>query len=213
MNVKMEALEKWVKDFFEHDASGHDWAHTDRVRNHAVAIAKKEGADDDLVEKAALLHDIPDSKFHATEEAGMRYLKEGMSDLGFSPDEITAIQGLIRTVSFKGGQNDAPDTLEGKIVQDADRIDAIGAIGIARCFMFAGNKGDVMHDPELSPRTSLTEASYRKERNTAVNHFYEKLLKLKDLMHTDTSKRIAEERHAFMERYLDQFFDEWNSLK
>lgn len=213
MSVKMEALEKWVKDYFEYDASGHDWAHTNRVRNRAVAIAKAEGADLDLVEKAALLHDLADAKFHKSEEAGWDYLKTGMTDLGFDQEDIDAITEVIRTVSFKGGQNEPPKTLEGKIVQDADRIDAIGAIGIARCFMFAGNKGDVMHDPGLPPRTSLTEQSYREERNTAINHFYEKLLTLKDTMHTDASKRIAEERHAFMERYLDQFFDEWNSLK
>lgn len=213
MYVQMEALEKWVKDFFEHDASGHDWAHTDRVRHHAVAIAKEEGANRHLVEQAALLHDLPDAKFHASEEEGWRYLKRGMSDLGFTPEEINKITGVIKTVSFKGGHNDLPDTLEGKIVQDADRIDAIGAIGIARCFMFAGNKGDLMYDPSVPPRTTLTEASYREERNTAVNHFYEKLLTLKDMMHTDASKRIANERHTFMEDYLKQFFDEWNSIK
>ncbi|AOM83044.1 HD domain-containing protein [Salisediminibacterium beveridgei] len=213
MKQRIAAAEAWVKDFFVNDSTGHDWPHTDRVRKQAVHIAEKEGGDLELTELAALIHDVADDKFHETETEAIHYVHSGLEEFGFSNKEIRDVLNVVSTVSFKGGNNHPPQSLEGRIVQDADRLDAIGAIGIARCFMFAGNKGDKMYDPDILPRDQMTKEEYRCSGNTAINHFHEKLLKLKDMMHTDTARRIAAERHRFMESYLQQFYNEWESLK
>lgn len=213
MEQRIADAEAWVKDFFVNDSTGHDWSHTDRVRKQAVQIAEKEGGNIELTELAALVHDVADEKFHQTEADAKHYVQAGLEQLGFTNQMIQDVMNVVSTVSFKGGNNHPPLSIEGKIVQDADRLDAIGAIGIARCFMFAGNKGDKMYDPDIPPRDKMTKKEYRKHGNTAINHFYEKLLKLQNMMHTNTAKKIAAERHEFMESYLQQFYDEWQSLK
>lgn len=213
MTKRLVDTEAWVKDFFVNDSTGHDWPHTDRVRKHAIYLAKREGGDAELTEVAALVHDVADDKFHKSEELAVNYVGAGLQKLGYNQKEIKAIMEVVATVSFRGGNNKPPESLEGKIVQDADRIDAIGAIGIARCFMFAGNKGDKMYDPEILPRDQMSKTEYREKNTTAINHFHEKLLKLKDMMNTETGKYIAHERHQFMVSYLEQFDQEWHSKK
>lgn len=208
--VKAEA---WVRELFDGDATGHDWFHTDRVRKNAKAIAKKEGADVSVCELASLLHDAGDDKFHDSEMSGRTFVYSWLSKEKASTDVIDRVMAIIDTVSFKGGNNRQPDTLEGKVVQDADRLEALGAIGIARCFMYAGNKGDAMHLPHENPRGKMTKEDYRHGTSTAINHFYEKLLTLSAQMKTETGSRLAKSRHEFLEGYLQQFFQEWEGEK
>lgn len=194
------------------DSTGHDWWHTERVYKVAKHIAREEKADIFIVEIAALLHDIADWKFHegnleaGPEAAGSFLLKEGLD-----PGRTGKITNIIRGISFKGNnvENNELD-LEGKVVQDADRIDAIGAIGIARAFAYGGYKGNQIYIPDLNPAIHNTFEEYKNSNTTTINHFYEKLLLLKDLMNTRTAKRIAEERHSFMQTYLEKFYSEWN---
>ena len=202
--------ETWVREKLAHDHSGHDWEHIRRVRDNALYIARQEGGDVLVIELAALLHDVVDDKVVEDVEAAYRELGEWLDAQGIALAVTEQIIHIISTMSFKGGNRPPMSTLEGKIVQDADRLDAIGAIGIARTFMYAGAKGHAMYDEGLSVRETMTEHEYRKGKSTAVHHFYEKLLKLKDLMNTDTAKRLAEERHEYMERFLQQFMKEWN---
>jgi uncharacterized protein len=193
------------------DSSGHDWWHIHRVAETSKVIAAVERADIVVCELAALLHDIADEKIAGSKEKGMQKVSEWLN-VQRAPEDVCAhVLEIIATMSFNGGQNPPMRTLEGKVVQDADRLDAMGAIGIARTFAYAGSRGHLMHHPDIAPRTSLTKESYRSEKNTAINHFYEKLLKLKDRMNTDYARILAEERHRFMERYLEQFFAEWNA--
>ncbi|UTR14933.1 HD domain-containing protein [Salipaludibacillus sp. LMS25] len=215
MEVKELILnaENWVKQLFADDTTGHDFYHTDRVRKVARTIAKKEEADADLCELAALLHDAGDEKFHPSEEAGKLLVKNWLEDQQVSIATIGDLLAIIETVSYKGGNNRPPASLEAKVVQDADRLDAIGAIGIARCFMFAGYKGEPMYLPELKPRDTMTNEAYRQERSSAINHFYEKLLKLSALMTTETGKQLARERHHFLETFLYEFFEEWEGRR
>ncbi|MCE7792364.1 HD domain-containing protein [Salipaludibacillus sp. CUR1] len=205
--------EAWVKQLFSEDSTGHDWYHTDRVRHLAKVIAEKEGADSQFCELAALLHDAGDDKFHSDEESGRLFVEQWLKGQNVQKTDREEIMGVIDTVSFKGGNNKAPETLEGEVVQDADRLDALGAIGIARCFMFAGNRGDAMHIPGERARDQMTKEEYRDERSTAVNHFYEKLLKLSSQMKTDTGKELAKARHLYMEDFLNQFYSEWEGKK
>ncbi|PYZ98166.1 phosphohydrolase [Alteribacter lacisalsi] len=209
--VFVDRAEKLARSFFEGDATGHDWYHTHRVRNTAVSLAEKEDADLFVCEMAALLHDVADDKFYDEPERGMQFVQSWLEKENVP--KAAQIIKAIETVSFKGGTNRAPDTIEGRVVQDADRLDAIGATGIARCFMYAGAHQDPMHVPELPPRTNMTEKDYRTGKSTAINHFYEKLLTLKERMQTVTGKRMAQERHAFLETFLDTFADEWNGKK
>ncbi|SDN32037.1 HD domain-containing protein [Alkalicoccus daliensis] len=204
-----EKAEIFAKDFFSSDTTGHDWFHTDRVRNQAVAIAEEEGASIEKCEIAALLHDIADAKFHESEKAGKEYLKNWLAHQKMSSEEINDILLIISTVSFKGGNNTSPATLEAEIVHDADRLDAIGAIGIARCFMFAGNKNHDMHRPGRASRENMSIEEYRDDNSSAVDHFYEKLLKLKGLMLTASGKKRAELRHNRLVNFLDDFYSEW----
>lgn len=206
----VENAEKLVKKTFANDATGHDWYHTDRVRKNALYICEKEGGDPFICELAALLHDVVDEKFNENEEKAMEGLKVWLKGEGVTENETGEVISCIETVSFKGGNNREPSTLNGRIVQDADRLDAIGAIGVARCFMYAGAKGDAMYLPDTAPREEMTKEQYR-EKGSAINHFYEKLFKLKALMKTGTGRKLAEERHQFMEAFVDQFLQEWNS--
>lgn len=201
---------QYVKHELGEDASGHDWWHIYRVWNMAKFLAEKEDATIFICELAALLHDIADEKLNESEEAGLQKVSKWLADQEIETDIEQAVMEIISTMSFKGGNRPSMSTLEGKVVQDADRLDAIGAIGVARTFAYAGAHGDLIYDPTIPPRTKISKEQYRNEKSTAVNHFYEKLLKLTDLMNTAEAKRIAEERHRFMERFLEQFDLEWN---
>ena len=193
---------------------GHDWFHIQRVYNNAKLIAKGENADLFIVELGALLHDIADYKFHNGDESkGPKIAAEFLKTQEVSEEETAHVIKIIENVSFKGG-NEAQtfNSIELQIVQDADRLDAIGAIGIARTFNYGGFKGRALHDPEIKPNLKMTKEEYKSSTAPTINHFYEKLLLLKDLMNTETGLKIAEERHRFMEQYLEQFYKEWDGL-
>ncbi|WP_059171544.1 HD domain-containing protein [Bacillus sp. FJAT-27445] len=194
-----------------HDATGHDWHHVDRVRNNALQIAKRECAGNlDIIEMAALLHDIPDEKLNESAEAGRKKLDCFLESLGLDGTDKQKINEIVYSISFKGGQSRELPSIEAKIVQDADRLDAIGAIGIARVFAFGGKKGQPIYAPELGIRETMTLEEYRNGKSSSINHFYEKLLKLKDLLNTDSARNMAEERQLFMESFLEQFYREWD---
>ena len=194
---------------------GHDWFHIERVWKNAMLIAKEEECDMELVQLAALLHDIADSKFHGgDEEIGPKTAANWLRSHNYPQDRIVRITSIIRAISFKGGANVHEDnSIEFHIVQDADRLDAIGAIGIARTFNYGGFKNRAIYDPAIAPNLNMTKEEYKKSTAPTINHFYEKLLLLKDLMNTESGKRIAEQRHGFMEAYLDQFYEEWNGQR
>lgn len=202
----------FIRQRLKDDASGHDWWHIDRVRRNAVFLAKAEGADIQLAELAALLHDIADWKFHGGDEtAGPNAAREWLLSLAMEEEVIDQVCGIILGVTFKGaGVTTAMPTREGRCVQDADRLDALGAIGIARAFAFGGHFGRAMYDPEQAPELHENFAAYKSKSGPTINHFYEKLLLLKDRMQTETGRRLAEERHEFLETFLRQFFAEWN---
>ncbi|WP_456278689.1 HD domain-containing protein [Bacillus sp. AK128] len=210
MSEVIKHTQDFVRNILENDSSGHDWWHIVRVYNIANELAKEEQADLFVVKMSALLHDVADEKLNESEEIGIKRVSDWLDSCHIEQEKKDHILYIIQNMSFKGG-NQAPLTsIEGKVVQDADRLDAIGAIGIARTFAYAGTKGDVLHDPTLQVRENMTKEEYRKGKSTPINHFYEKLLKLKDLMNTDSAKRVAEQRHLYMEQYLNQFMKEWN---
>jgi uncharacterized protein len=209
----IQNTESFVKNMLENEGSGHDWFHIKRVTKTTAYIAEKEGADLFICELAALLHDIADEKICGNEEKGVTMVREWLISQEVPTETMEHILLIITTMSFKGGNNLPLQSLEAKVVQDADRLDAIGAIGIARCFVYSGAKGQLIYDPDLEPRTEMTKEEYRQGKSTAVNHFYEKLFKLKDLMNTNEGKRLANERHLFMENFLEQFYQEWNGTK
>jgi uncharacterized protein len=204
---------QYVRETLAADSSGHDWWHIERVRAMALAIGRREGADLFVVELAALLHDIADWKFHGGDDAlGPRLAREWLASLAVEPQTTDHVCDIIAHLSFKGAGVATPMlTLEGRTVQDADRLDAIGAIGIARAFAYGGHKGQPLHDPQLAPQAHASFADYKQNRTTTVNHFHEKLLLLKDRMNTPTGRALAEARHAFMEQFLAQFDDEWHA--
>ena len=206
---------KFVKETLEGAEGGHDWFHIERVLNNSRLIAKGEKADLEIVELGALLHDIADSKFHDGDETvGPKVASEFLKTQNVSEETIDHVVKIIQNISFKGGNTDQKFTsLELDIVQDADRLDAIGAIGIARCFNYGGFKGRALYDPEIEPNLNMTKEEYKASNAPTINHFYEKLLLLKDRMNTQTGRRIAADRHAFMVHYLDQFYSEWNGKK
>lgn len=206
---------KFVKETLEGAEGGHDWFHIERVLNNSRLIAKGEEADLEIVELGALLHDIADSKFHDGDETvGPKVASEFLKAQNVSEETIDHVVKIIQNISFKGGNTDQKFTsLELDIVQDADRLDAIGAIGIARCFNYGGFKGRALYDPEIEPNLNMTKEEYKASNAPTINHFYEKLLLLKDRMNTQTGRRIAADRHAFMVHYLDQFYSEWNGKK
>ncbi len=200
---------RMVREKLLNEGSGHDWYHIERVWKMAVTLAEEEQANRFVVELAALLHDLIDDKLVSNKEDAIQEVMYWLDGVGVSSKDSEKVLEIIDSISFKGGNTRKLETKEAQVVQDADRLDAIGAIGIARCFAYAGSVGHPLFDPELSVREDMTEKEYRKGKTSAVHHFYEKLLKLKDLMNTDAARRIAEERHAFMEEYLTQFFNEW----
>ncbi|MFB4212155.1 HD domain-containing protein [Shouchella sp. JSM 1781072] len=203
----IERTEDWVKERLAHDTTGHDWYHIDRVRKVAVMLAEKENADQQIVELAALLHDTIDDKIVANEQVAVEEVKKFLVEQGLPKSALYKVLAIIQTISFSKGQE--LSLLEAKIVQDADRLDAIGAIGIARTFQYSGARNQPIYDPTLSVRGQMTREEYRHGKSSAINHFYEKLLQLKDGLHTQTAKEVAEKRHALMEQFLDQFFLEW----
>ncbi|CAM3501468.1 HD domain-containing protein [Aeromicrobium ponti] len=203
--------ENFVRHTLGEDSTGHDWYHIERVRKNALYIAEKEQRGDlFIIEMAALLHDIPDEKLNASKEAGEKKLSDFLQDLEIQEAAITRISEIIYSISFKGGKNTKLLSPEAEIVQDADRLDAIGAVGIARAFAYGGKKGQAIYDPGLETRNEMTEEEYRHGKSSSINHFYEKLLKLKERLNTDTAINMAKERHQFMEEYLQQFYKEWN---
>ncbi|WP_110927742.1 HD domain-containing protein [Bacillus massiliglaciei] len=211
--MKKEWIEKTevrVKELLQSDASGHDWFHIDRVRKLALHIAGAEQRGDAfIIEMAALLHDIPDDKIAGSEKAGQVKLQSIYLGIGLSEDMIPKIQEIIDTISFSAGFTALPSA-EAEIVQDADRLDALGAIGIARTFAYGGKKGQPMYDPDLPVREMMSKEEYRNGKSSSVHHFYEKILKLEEMLHTDTAKKIAGERHSFIEEFLQQFYKEWD---
>lgn len=209
-SVYVQETAMYVRLQFEQDASGHDWWHIHRVWQLAVKIAKHEHADLFLVEMAALMHDLDDWKL-SEQQGGENRSQKWMEKLGVPGSFIDKIEQIISEISFKGaGVDTTPTSIEAKVVQDADRLDAMGAIGIARTFAYGGNRKRQIYDPEIKPEMHIDFESYKKTNAPTINHFYEKLLLLKDRMNTAYGKKLAEERHRFMKLYLDQFFKEWN---
>lgn len=200
----------YVREKMGHDSSGHDWWHIQRVWQTAVELAVAESANRYVVELAALLHDIADWKFAGGDEhAGPRAARGWLESLNVDAAYVDHVCEIIATLSFKGAGVSTPmRTIEGQVVQDADRLDAIGAVGIARCFAYGGAKQRLMHDPEHLPEMHQSFAAYKKNAGPSINHFYEKLLLLKDRINTESAKHIADERHRFMEQFLAQFFSE-----
>lgn len=202
----------FVKNTLIDAEGGHDWFHIERVWNNSKLIAKEENVDFFTVELGALLHDIADSKFHQGDETiGPKKARQFLESLQVEKKTILHIEKIIENISFKGGnfnQNFYSKELE--VIQDADRLDAIGAIGIARAFNYGGFKNRALYHPEIKPNLHQTREEYKKNNAPTINHFYEKLLLLKDKMNTETGKKIAANRHQFMEIYLQQFYDEWS---
>jgi len=207
--------EAYVKSILSGEGSGHDWWHILRVWNNAKTIAATEKADLFIVELAALLHDIGDHKFHNGDETvGPRMAAEWLTNLKVPEQTIDHICTIVKELSFKGaGTTSEMNSLEGQIVQDADRLDAIGAIGIARTFAYGGHKSREIYNPEIAPELHDTFESYKNSTAPTINHFYEKLLLLKDRMHTQSARNLAQQRHQFMEDYLQQFFAEWEGKR
>ena len=202
----------FVQKKLEGAEAGHDWFHIERVWKLSKKIAESEKSNLFVVELGALLHDIADPKFHdGDENLALTVSRNFLESEYVSEDIIQQVLFIIKNISFKN-RGEAPENLpiELKIVQDADRIDAIGAIGIARTFNFGGFKNNLMYHPEIQPKLNMTKEEYKKSNGTTINHFYEKLLLLKDLMNTETAKKIASERHDFMLKFLDEFYKEWN---
>ena len=207
----LEKTRDFVKDKLYGEGSGHDWYHIERVANLAKHIGTKENGDLFIIEMTALLHDIDDWKFSKGTETDTTVTENFLNSLNISQEIIDNIITIIKTMSFKGGLADSTQkTLEGMIVQDADRLDAIGAIGIARTFAYGGSKNRPIYDPTIPPIDFTSLEEVKNAENHTINHFYEKLLKLKDLMNTKTAKEIAKERHDFMENFLKEFYKEWN---
>lgn len=209
--LKIDKTISFVKDKLYGEGSGHDWFHIERVYKTSLYLADKENANIFVVSLAALLHDIDDWKFSKDNTTNTTNIEAFLYSIDVDKKTIATVCSIIKTLSFKGGVVDSTQTtIEGKIVQDADRLDAIGAIGIARTFAYGGNKNRLMYDPSISPKTFNLLSDVKDSENHTINHFYEKLLKLKDLMNTKSGKELALERHDFMEKFLEQFYSEWD---
>lgn len=205
----------FVKNTLANAEAGHDWFHIERVYKTAQTINETEKADTLIVALAALLHDIADSKFNdGDEEIGPQKAGDFLASIGVQPEIINEVKLIIKNLSFKASFGEISyASNELNVVQDADRLDAIGAIGIARAFTYGGFKNRVLHDPAIKPNLQMTKEEYKNTTAPTINHFYEKLLLLKDLMKTETGKAMAKERHDFMLAYLDQFYAEWEGKK
>lgn len=195
---------------FEGDSSGHDYAHTLRVLRMATRLAEAEGADATIVQLAAALHDVDDRKLSPQTHEDLGRTRAFMAGAGLDSKTADLVCQIISEVSFKGSDSVMPSTLEGRCVQDADRLDALGAIGVARTFAYGGAHGRPLHDPADPPRLGMDDEQYRQRTSSSLNHFHEKLFLLKDLMGTETGKAIAERRDAFMCEFVDEFLAEWD---
>ncbi len=207
-----DAIE-FVKNTFKNDYSGHDYFHTLRVYKTAAGIAEQENADLLTVGLAALLHDVDDIKLspetYENKDKAVDFLRKHF----VSEAMLKTICNIIGEVSFRGTDSVSPETIEGKCVQDADRLDAMGAIGIARAFAYGGNHNRIIYDPEIKPSLNMNADEYRSHISTTINHFYEKLFQLKSLMNTDTAKKIAEQRENYMKTFIAEFLDEWEGIR
>jgi len=205
----------FVKEQLQGAEGGHDWFHIERVYKNAMLIAADEQCDSTTVQLAALLHDIADSKFHGGDETiGPKTARTFLETIAVPFETIDHVIKIIENISFKGGKVARNfSSIELDIVQDADRIDAIGAIGIARAFNYGGFKNRALYDPNIAPNTTMTKEEYKTNNAPTINHFYEKLLLLKDKMNTFSGKKIAQERHHYMEGFLAQFYAEWEGEK
>jgi uncharacterized protein len=205
----------FVKQQLMDAEGGHDWFHIERVWKNAEAIAQGEDCDPEIVALAALLHDIADSKFHGGDETvGPALARNWLTSKLYPEEKLEHIIAIVENISYKGGKElRTHESIELDVVQDADRLDAIGAIGIARTFNYGGFKNRVIYDPAIQPDLNMTKEEYKKSTAPTINHFYEKLLLLKERMNTTTGKKIALERHRFMESFLDQFYAEWKGLR
>lgn len=212
MREVIQKVEAKIKEMMSGEGTGHDWYHVKQVRDMALRIAASEGGDKEIIELAALAHDVGDRKLHASEAAGKEVTKSVLRDCGVPPEVQTKVIDIVDRVSFKGaGVVDDMPTLEGKIVQDADRLYALGAIGIARTFAYGGSKHRPIYDPDIVPEVHATKEEYHNSKSHTINHFYEKLLLLKDRMNTKTGREIAESREQYMKDFLDQFMKEWEA--
>ena len=202
----------FVKNQLAHAEGGHDWFHIERVYKNALLIAEEEECDLTVVKLAALLHDIADSKFHGGDETiGPKTARTFLESQNVSEDIILHVIAIIENISFKGGNFEKKfNSKELEIVQDADRLDALGAIGIARTFNYGGFKNRPLYNPNIQPNLNMSKEEYKNSESPTLNHFYEKLLLLKDKMNTETGKKIAQKRHDFMVTFLSQFYAEWD---
>jgi uncharacterized protein len=215
-NQLIEITKDFVYETLQGAEGGHDWFHIERVYNNALLISKTESVDPLIVALGALLHDIADSKFHNGDESvGPKVAREFLFKHNVDSIIIEHIVHIIENISFKKSlETGTPfKSPELDVIQDADRLDAIGAIGIARCFNYGGFKNRTLFDPSIKPKMNMTKEEYKHSKSPTINHFYEKLLLLKDKMNTQTGKRIAQQRHQFMEQYLDQFYAEWDGKR
>ncbi len=205
----------FVKSKLENAEGGHDWFHIERVFKNALLIADGEVCDSTVVKLGALLHDIADSKFHNGDETiGPKMAREFLENENVDEVTIQHVINIIENISFKGGNTENTfSSFELNIVQDADRLDAIGAIGIARAFNYGGFKNRPLHNPNIAPKFKMSKEEYKNSQAPTINHFYEKLLLLKDKMNTETGKQIAKDRHRYMEGFLSQFYAEWDGEK
>lgn len=205
----------FVRQKLENAEAGHDWFHIERVYKNALLIAQDEVCDIQIVKLGALLHDIADSKFNDGDETvGPKVARAFLESQKVADEIIVHVVNIIENISFKGGNFEKKfNSIELEIVQDADRLDAIGAIGIARTFNYGGFKNRQLYNPEIAPKLNMSKEEYKKSEAPTINHFYEKLLLLKDKMNTKTGKNLAQERHKFMELFLSQFYAEWDGEK
>ena len=211
MEEKIEQIRKIVKAKFLNQEGSHDWFHIERVYNLSMYLQEKEGGNKTIIELAALLHDISDHKYNGGDwNAGAKTAIDLMKEVGFSAEIANRVAHVISQVSFKGAKvQDDVESIEAQIVQDADRLDAIGAIGIARAFSYGGSKNRPLYHPEIEPTLHTSKEEYAKSVSHTVNHFYEKLFLVKDLLKTNTGKQLAEKRHQIMQKFIADFYDEW----
>ena len=218
MKIKEDQISKtitFVKEQLKDAEGGHDWFHIERVYKNALLIAKHEEVDEFVVQLGALLHDIADSKFqHGDETVGPKIARKFLTEINVDATSIKHVINIIKHISFGGGNElQTFKSPELDVVQDADRLDALGAIGIARTFNYGGFKNRTLYDPSIFPNLNMSKEEYKASNAPTINHFYEKLLLLKDQMNTETGRQIAAIRHQFMEGFLEQFYAEWEGEK